>query len=209
MKIKVCGITTIQDAAFLLQQDVEYAGFIFYPKSARFVGEDPDPSLFRATGHTIKNVGVFVNTPADAVIEAVKNYKLDLVQLHGTETPSYCRKIKNAGIEIIKAFGVDDNFDPADTAVYSPCADYFLFDTGSSSYGGTGRKFNWQVLEDFNSPRPCFLSGGIGPDDADEILSLRLPSLYAIDINSKFEAKPGIKNQQLLSLFLEKMRTLK
>ncbi|HYX09140.1 MAG TPA: phosphoribosylanthranilate isomerase [Bacteroidales bacterium] len=206
MKIKVCGITTIQDAAFLHQQDVDYAGFIFYPKSPRYVGKEPDPELFSATGHDVKNVGVFVNSPTGEVIDMANDFQLDLVQLHGEETPAYCQEIKSAGIEIIKAFRVDDNFDPSVSAAFSPCSDYFLFDTKSSNYGGAGKKFNWQILNDITSLKPFFLSGGIGPDDAEEIMNLQLPALHAIDINSKFETKPGSKDHQKLQLFLDKIK---
>jgi phosphoribosylanthranilate isomerase len=209
MKVKVCGITTIDDATFLRQLKVTYAGFIFYPKSPRYVGKLPDARLFSATGPDIRNVGVFVNAPTGEVVDMANAFHLDLVQLHGDETPAYCQEIKSAGINIIKAFRVDSNFDPSATAAFSPCADYFLFDTNSKNYGGAGKKFNWQILNGITSLKPFFLSGGIGPGDADEIISLQLPALHAIDINSKFETKPGKKDHQKLYMFLDKIKHTK
>lgn len=177
----------------------DYMGFIFYDKSPRFFdGEIPQlPS-------SIKKVGVFVNASQVEIITKTLQYQFDLVQLHGDETPDFCTELKTElvlqtkeTVKLIKAFPVDDYFDFNTLKPYETACDYFLFDTKGENPGGNGTSFNWQVLKDYPLTRPFFLSGGIGLDKIEVLKQLALP-IYAIDVNSKFETKPGNKNIQLL-----------
>ena len=170
----------------------EYLGFIFYEKSSRyFDGEIPEIPA------SIKKVGVFVNATYDEVISKIEKYKLNLIQLHGNETPAFCENLKQDKIEIIKVFSIDDDFDFEILEKYEPVCDYFLFDTKGKLHGGNGVTFNWQILENYKSKKPLFLSGGIGIEEIKKIKTLNLP-IYAIDVNSKFELVPGLKNTKLL-----------
>lgn len=191
MKIKICGMkfaNNILEVSTLLP---DYLGFIFYEKSSRyFEGEIPEiPS-------SIKKVGVFVNEQYEEIKRKFKSYKLDLIQLHGDESPEFCKKLSDEKIKIIKAFSVDDHFDFQILERYEDVCDYFLFDTKGKLYGGNGTTFNWTILERYKSNRPLFLSGGIGIDELHKTKTLNLP-IHAIDVNSKFEIAPGLKNTQL------------
>ncbi|MDI5897242.1 phosphoribosylanthranilate isomerase [Flavobacterium yafengii] len=175
----------------------DYMGFIFWEKSARyFDGVIPD------LPKSIKKVGVFVNATQDEILEKIIKYDLQAVQLHGQESVNFCQDLKNEiddSIEIIKVFSVDDAFDFEVLKPFEVVCDYFLFDTKGKLPGGNGTTFDWKVLEKYPSSKPFFLSGGIGIEEMDavnEILKTNLP-LYAIDVNSKFEIEPGLKNIEL------------
>ena len=169
----------------------DYLGFIFYEKSSRFFdGEIPEISK------SIKKVGVFVNATLEEIKSKIKKYDLDLIQLHGNETPEFCSNLMQESIEIIKVFSVDDDFDFQILEAYENVCDYFLFDTKGKLHGGNGFTFNWQILEKYKSKKPLFLSGGIGIKEIEKIKTLNLP-IFAIDVNSKFEMEPGLKNVQL------------
>nr|WP_235832112.1 phosphoribosylanthranilate isomerase [Flavobacterium ranwuense] len=175
----------------------DYMGFIFWEKSARyFDGVIPD------LPKSIKKVGVFVNASQEEIIEKITKYDLQAVQLHGQESVEFCLDLKdkiNNPIEIIKVFSVDDSFDFEVLKPFETVCDYFLFDTKGKLPGGNGTTFDWKVLEKYPSGKPFFLSGGIGINEMDtvnEISKTNLP-LYAIDVNSKFEIEPGLKNIQL------------
>lgn len=173
----------------------DYLGFIFYEKSSRyFDGEIPE------IPKSIKKVGVFVNETLEEINSKIKKYKLDLIQLHGKETSEFCQNLKKSTIEIIKVFSVDDNFDFSELEPFENVCDYFLFDTKGKLHGGNGIIFNWQILGNYKSKIPLFLSGGIGIDEIEKIKQLNL-HIYAIDVNSKFEIKPGLKNIELLKRF--------
>ena len=173
-------------------------GFIFFNRSPRFVGNSFQvPAEFPAT---IQKVGVFVDETVGNVQQAVQQHKLQYVQLHGRETPDVCRQLRSGGVGVIKVFPVDDDFNFALTRSYTDSVDYFLFDTKGKLPGGNGTTFDWKVLEKYPSKKPFFLSGGIGLDEMDavnEILKTNLP-VYAIDVNSKFEIEPGLKNTEAL-----------
>jgi len=133
-------------------------------------------------------------------------HQLNHIQLHGSESPEYCQKVKDAGFRVIKVFGIGDDFNFERTKPYTGIADYFLFDTKAVSYGGTGRKFNWALLEKYKGSTPFFLSGGIKPEDAEQINKINHPLLYGIDLNSGFEEKPGLKNTELLRQFINEIK---
>jgi phosphoribosylanthranilate isomerase len=173
-------------------------GFIFWEKSCRFFdGEIPN------LPKSIQKVGVFVNAPIDEIVSKIKKYHLDLIQLHGNESVELCMDLKNENIQIIKVFSVNDDFDFNVLEPYEAVCDYFLFDTKGKLPGGNGIVFDWKVLETYPSTKPFFLSGGIGIEEiasVKQLLKTNLP-IHAIDINSKFEIEPGLKNIELLKEF--------
>lgn len=194
-------IENIQQVAEL---QPDYLGFIFYEKSSRnFEGIIPE------LPKGIKKVGVFVNEYLEIVVSLVEEYQLDAVQLHGDESVAYIKELKQylSKVEIIKVFGIKDEFNFEVLEPYEEVVDYFLFDTKGKERGGNGVTFNWQVLRDYNSTKPFFLSGGIGLEEVGELQSFlkRKESqyCYAIDVNSKFETKPGVKSVEKLKKFKE------
>lgn len=206
MKLKVCGITRKEDLDALVQLGVDYAGFIFYNKSPRFVGNKLDGRTVREAGKNIAKVGVFVNAAPAQVQQTVKDYGLDLVQLHGEESVAVCEQIR-LSIPVIKVFHMGDAAGgPLQAAPYLPVSDYFLFDTASKEYGGTGRQFDRALLNDYALEQPFFLSGGIGPDDAEALAGWRHRSFFALDVNSRFEISPGIKDMEKVAGFLQSIK---
>ena len=190
--IKICGMKYPENILEVGQLLPDYLGFIFYEKSSRyFDGEIPKIPI------SIKKVGVFVNASLEEIISKIKKYDLDLIQLHGNESPEFCQNLKKEKIIIIKVFSVDDDFDFNLLEKYEQVCDYYLFDTKGQLHGGNGITFNWQILEKYKSEKPLFLSGGIGIEEIEKIKNLHLP-IYAIDVNSKFEIEPGLKNIELL-----------
>jgi phosphoribosylanthranilate isomerase len=197
MKLKICGMKypdNILEVGSLLP---DYMGFIFWEKSARyFDGVIPD------LPKSIKKVGVFVNENIPVIEEKIAKYDLQAIQLHGKESVEFCSELKtkiDPSIEIFKVFSADENFDFSVLKAYESVCDYFLFDTKGKLPGGNGTTFDWRILENYPSTKPFFLSGGIGLEELDsikEISKTNLP-LYAIDINSKFEIEPGLKNTSL------------
>lgn len=207
MFIKVCGMRQGANVQEVARLKPDMMGFIFYPKSKRFVGDDFDASIVRSVMPEVQTVGVFVNEEVEKVITMVRKYSLDFVQLHGNESPASCQAIREKGIKVLKAFGIHNEFDWTALEPYTDSCDYFLFDTSTKDYGGSGIKFNWKILEDYKLSKPFVLSGGIGPEDADIIKSIQHPKLAGIDINSRFEVEPGLKNVGLLQTFISKIRT--
>jgi len=186
----------------------DYMGFIFYPKSKRFIGFEPSLEVLAIVPDSVRKVGVFVDETLEKVLEIYQNWDLDVVQLHGNETPEYCQQIKDSGITVFKAFSVDEEFDFSKLQSYSGVCDFFLFDTKGRLPGGTGQKFNWQLLENYKGDVPFFLSGGIGPDDLEAVLNFRHPQLFGIDINSGFEISPALKDIEKVKLFISGIRKL-
>ncbi|PXY02389.1 tryptophan synthase subunit beta [Marinifilum breve] len=205
MKIKVCGLKYSKNIKELVKLPIDYAGFIFYPKSPRYVGDEFDPAIPAIFPESTRKVGVFVNEELDALLAKGKKYKLDAMQLHGGESAEYCKKVKAAGFEVIKAFQMNDSFQFNTLNEYENACDFFLFDTKTENYGGSGRKFNWKVLENYKGTTPFFLSGGIGVQDAEQIKELQHDKLYALDLNSGFELQPARKNADQLEIFLNKL----
>ena len=213
LKIKVCGITDINQAIALEAMGVDCIGFIFYAPSKRYVLNSlslMDLKSF-APKHA-KKVGVFVNEPIEEVINTVKNAGLDMVQLHGDEDLEYYTQLiaqlvdaSLQNVQLIKVFRVGDKM--PEIAAFENSADYFLFDTDSKMYGGTGAHFNWELIKGNSIDKPYFLSGGIGPNDIGGIEVMKKTKagkdLFALDINSQFELAPGNKNLEKIKSFID------
>lgn len=207
LTIKVCGIRQVLNREALESLPVDLFGFIFYPASPRFVGAN-DHKLMKDLSATRKNkAGVFVNENTENILDICGIMGLTHVQLHGDETPGQCEVIAGNGYKVIKAFRIDESFDFSRTKDYAGKADFFLFDTKATQPGGTGRKFNWRLLESYTGSTSFFLSGGIGPGDLEQVTGFGHPQLYGLDLNSGFEAEPGLKNVDKLKLFLENLNS--
>ena len=199
MKIKICGLKFESNILGLSKLEPDYMGFIFWEKSKRLV-IDSTPNLSQTK---IKKTGVFVNADLEKIKDKVRVHKLEAIQLHGLESPEFCEKIKNLGVEIIKAFSIDENFNFNILEKYELCSDYFLFDTKGKSPGGNGISFDWEILRNYKYEKKFFLSGGIGIESISaikKIKNLSLP-LFCVDINSRFELNPGEKNIELIKSF--------
>nr|WP_183308279.1 phosphoribosylanthranilate isomerase [Dysgonomonas hofstadii] len=203
MKIKVCGMKYSDNIKELSLLPIDYMGLIFYDKSPRYIdslnGSDVD-----AVPQTIKLAGVFVDAEIEYIAEKTVRYGLDIIQLHGNETPGFCKDL-NRTMPVIKAISVADAADLEKTKQYEGAVDYLLFDTKTSQHGGSGQKFDWNILHEYKGNTPFFLSGGISIDDAEKIRGINHPGLYAIDLNSKFEIRPGLKDIQLLEKFIKQL----
>ena len=195
--IKVCGMREADNIHEVEALGVDWLGLIFWPKSSRYVSERPDYLPQHA-----KRVGVFVDEAVDTVKKKADAYALDLIQLHGSESPDYIRALK-ASCSIIKAFSIATADDLEQTKDYESLVDYFLFDTKGPSVGGNGVQFNWDVLKDYHGQTPFLLSGGIGPDDAQRIQAFHHPQCIGIDLNSRFELSPGFKDINKLKQFIQ------
>jgi phosphoribosylanthranilate isomerase len=208
IKVKVCGLTDPMNVKEITLTGVDFVGYIFYPHSKRFAGLNPDKSLFSVVPDGIKKTGVFVNEEPAMIKKIAGSASLDFIQLHGNESVDYCRSLRNEGLKIIKTFSVGNDFDPVITDKYGEVCDYFLFDTKSENHGGTGKKFEWKVLENYSFLKPFFLSGGIGPEDFEITELVRNDQFFSIDINSRFEISPGIKDVGCLENFIDKFKKL-
>lgn len=218
MKVKVCGLTDIPNIEAITDLGVDYLGFIFHKASPRFVGknktlaawlqEQPHPS------NGTDRVGVFVNAELDYILNAVHDYQLNWVQLHGNESPGYCQELQllwsvstTYKAKLIKAFSITPDFDFTLTNAYVKTCPLFLFDTGGATQaGGTGQKWDWQLLKNYQGLTPFLLSGGIGPEDVQALRQLRHPQWAGIDINSRFEREAGMKNVPLIADFLSALK---
>jgi len=190
----------------LVKLKPDYIGFIFYPKSKRFIGEQIPDEIQSLIPVYIQKVGVFVDEPFDNLLEKFKSNKLDMIQLHGSELPGYCERLKKLDIPVIKVFSVDAAFDFETVKPYDPFCDYYLFDTASELRGGSGLKFDWKKLDQYKDDKPFFLSGGIRSTDVEEIKQITHNELYAIDVNSGFEIEPSVKDIPKLKSFIEELR---
>jgi len=203
--IKVCGIKDPENMRALAELPVDIMGLIFYEKSPRCV-DKRDADSINALSLTIPKAGVFVNASKDDILDTVKRFHLKFVQLHGQESPDLCVALRNNGISVIKAFSVHDVEDLKKCLPYEGECDYFLFDTKTPQHGGSGNKFEWKILSAYTASTPFFLSGGIAPDDADSIMQLNHPLLFAVDLNSSFETSPGIKDIDKIKRFINELR---
>ena len=212
VRLKVCGMKYQDNIKAVASLQPDYLGFIFYKKSARyFDGDIPKISS------SIKKVGVFVDADLKDVIEKINTYHLQAVQLHGHESPEFCNELKSHfeqsekshKIELIKVFSIKDNFNFDLLKPYELVCDYYLFDTKGQLPGGNGYTFDWNVLKTYPSTKPFFLSGGIGIEEVEKIKEFKdnvvSKYCYAIDVNSKFEIEPGLKNIELLKEFKNKL----
>lgn len=171
----------------------DYIGFIFYPQSKRYAGEI-EVRILAEIPLQIKKTGVFVNEAPQIIMGKITLYNLQAVQLHGEESPAVCSQIKESGAEVIKAFGIDEHFDFGLLNAYINVVDYFLFDTKTPGHGGSGKVFNWKLLDGYTLNKPFFLSGGLSPENSEELAKITDARLYAADLNSGFEILPGLKN---------------
>ena len=198
MTVKVCGMREADNIRELERLPFQWMGFIFYPRSKRYVDNVPQYLPLRQ-----KRVGIFVDATEEFITEHVSQYGLHLLQLHGHETPADCHNIKQAtGLAIIKALGIATEDDVRQAEQYKDTADYFLFDTKSETLGGSSQAFDHRLLNAYTLSTPFLLSGGIGPENREEVISIRHPQFMGIDLNSKFELSPGLKSVSKLEDFL-------
>jgi phosphoribosylanthranilate isomerase len=209
MKLKVCGMTSFDQLQQLQEMGVDFAGLIFYENSKRFVGNKLSDQKSEIRNLKIKKIGVFVNAEIDTLKKEVNEYGLTYVQLHGDESAEFCREVKDF-VDVIKVIRISEQTDlEKELTVFEEACDYLLFDTDSKQYGGTGKQFNWNRLIQSDVKKPFFLSGGIGLEDVDKVKSFHHGMLYAIDVNSRFETSPGIKNLEQVEVFLEGIKLMK
>lgn len=209
MKLKVCGmryLTNVKDLESQVRPD--WMGLIFYAPSPRFAGEKGDSEISKIS---LKKVGVFVNEPTDSIIRKIEDFGLSGVQLHGEETVGQVQEIKEkSGLEVFKVFKVKDEMLWSDLESYLPWVDYFLFDTYTKDHGGSGKTFDWGVLRDYPFEKPFLLSGGVDIDQVQAISELKkkLPQFAGLDINSKFEIEPGLKDIAKVREFKEELKNI-
>lgn len=207
MNIKVCGITQLKQIQQLDGLDIDFAGLIFYKDSPRYVGSNINGKELKQADLDIRKVGVFVNETYETIKKTVGDYGLDVVQLHGDEEPSLCKRLLK-DVEVIKVFRpkADLSIDEMVEA-YDEVCDYYLFDSSNGGLaGGTGASFDWNIVGDANIEKPFFLSGGIGPDDVARIKAFDHPDFFGIDINSKFEKEPGVKDMAEVLKFIRALK---
>ena len=206
MQIKICGLRDPENIREIAALQPDFMGFIFYPNSPRYVGQ-LDAGSLTSLPTSIKKTGVFVNENLENILTAISKYNLDAVQLHGADNKKLCRKIRQeAKTMVIKVFPIMDASNFRVTGDYEDVADYFLFDTKTDLYGGSGQKFNWNILQEYTGNKSFLLSGGIGADDVKAIRAIEHPLLAGVDLNSKFELKPGLKNVALLKQFIDELK---
>ena len=201
MIIKVCGLNNSENINQLMKLDLDFMGIIFYEKSSRFFSSDVLPKSEK------KYVAVFVDESLDVIKKLINIYKFEYVQLHGNEDEKFCKELSNF-CNVIKAFRIDDTFDLNDIEKYSKYCKYFLFDTFTESYGGSGKKFNWDLLLNYDHKKDFILSGGINLELISSIKKLnnQLPNLIGVDLNSKFEIKPGLKDINRVKKFIKSIK---
>jgi phosphoribosylanthranilate isomerase len=208
MNIKVCGITQLRQLQQLDALEIDFAGLNFYKGSPRYMADKISASEIQHADFDVKKVGVFVDASYDEIMAAVDDYSLDIVQLHGNESPALCEDLSDE-IEVIKVFRIDGTEKNVDVRLkeYDDVCDYYLFDAGGQHEkpGGTGVKFDWDILRIARIEKPFFLSGGIGPEDVSKIRDFSHPDFFAIDINSRFETAPGVKDMAKLLKFVKEL----
>lgn len=203
-KLKICGMREAANIASVAELQPEYLGFIFYSKSPRCISE-VSAELIKYVPSSIKTTGVFVDEELEKVVALVIKYNLKAVQLHGHEDVAYCAAVAATGAEVIKAFGIGEDFDFEQLEGYEPVVDYFLFDTQTPVHGGSGKVFDWTLLAKYTLDKRYFLSGGIGLEQVGILKQLSDPRLYAIDVNSRFELEPGLKDVVQLKEFITEL----
>ncbi len=207
MKLKICGMKYLENMQDVVSLAPDFVGFIFYEKSPRYMVESLDPENVKNLPSTVKKVGVFVNQAEEFILKQVDLYGLNYVQLHGHESVAMCQLFSEKGIGVIKVFHIDESIDWRQLEAYEKYVDYYLFDTKSKNYGGTGKQFDWKVLSAYALNTPYFISGGIDLTNVDEVgLLHRKP--YALDVNSRFELSPGLKDVNKLKILKQKSSTI-
>lgn len=200
--LKVCGLREADNILRVAALNPDFMGFIFYPPSPRNIPLTQSPESLEIPSH-IRKTGVFVNAPNKEILETAKRYSLNALQLHGQESPGQCRELRQEGYVLIKALPVKEAEDFLVAKAYEGACDFLLFDTKSPEHGGSGRQFDWEILKHYRELTPFFLSGGIGPEDAQILGKLKHPGLAGLDINSRFETAAGVKNIQQLKNFIQ------
>jgi len=208
MQIKICGMKFPKNILEVGALQPDYMGFIFYPKSKRFVGEDFSPESLEKLPKSIKKVAVFVNETSEEIIAIQKQFSFDFVQLHGNESVAECEILKENNINVIKVFSVDNYFNFNEVEPYELVCDYFLFDTKTVKYGGSGKTFDWELLENYTLSKPFFLSGGLSIHNIVKIKYKDYPILIGLDFNSKLEDSNTKKITNEVSELIEKIRRL-
>ncbi|MGB6037494.1 MAG: phosphoribosylanthranilate isomerase [Cryomorphaceae bacterium] len=206
LQVKICGMRQVDNVKAIGRLSPDLMGFILYPPSPRFVQEKALNELLRLLSDDTSAVAVFVNETAEEMIRICKEYGFNYAQLHGAESVEICQKMKAEGIGVIKAFQVSDSVDLELLQTYEPFVDYFLFDTKTKNYGGSGKQFDWNLLSSYSLATPYFLSGGIGETDIETILNSSLPGCVGIDANSRLEIKPGLKNVEEAAKLINQIR---
>ncbi len=206
MITKVCGLCQAENIQAVAKTGIQWTGFIFYTPSPRCLLRDPAEAervrqLITADAFRPKRVGVFVNASQEEIMEVAQQYRLDYLQLHGHESPDFCYALQKRGYALIKAFSIATAEDLAHTADYAGRVDYFLFDTKCAGYGGSGQRFDWSLLQDYQGETPFLLSGGIRPEMAADLQRFHHPRWAGIDLNSSFESAPGVKQAETLRSF--------
>lgn len=192
--------------AELIELKPDFIGFIFYNKSPRYAEEVLDEEFVRNIGKPIKKVGVFVNANPDYILRLAKKYDLQYVQLHGHETPDFCRNLKSRGVNVIKAFSIDESFNFGSLNNYKPHCDYFLFDAKGADPGGNGVAFDWNILNRYtDTEKPFFLSGGLSLENISQVNELGI-KIFGLDVNSKFETAPAVKDIEKLRQLIDIVR---
>jgi phosphoribosylanthranilate isomerase len=204
MKIKVCGLKMPENILAVAALNPDFMGFIFYEGSPRYVGNQAEKMLENIPS-SIQKTAVFVNKSAVEINTLIDKYHFDAIQLHGDEDPDFAYSFRNK-VKVIKAFGVDNTFNFEKLNDYVNKADYFLFDTKTEKHGGSGKPFDWSVLDNYQLDVPFFISGGVSPENLEQVLNLNHPQLYGIDLNSKFEDTPGVKNIEQLTKAFETVK---
>lgn len=197
--VKVCGMRDPANIEGLVKLPIDYIGHIFYAKSARYVSSVIETEI----PDGIKKTGVFVNATFDEIKEKIKEHNLKTVQLHGDESANLCRNLKELHVEVIKAFGISDDFEWRRLEEFTDLVDFFLFDSKSEAYGGTGKTFNWEKLKSYPYAKPYFLSGGLSLDNITEAINFKDKYLVGLDLNSKFEISAGLKDLDNISKALK------
>ena len=202
LKVKICGMKDPGNIMEVAKLEPDMMGFIFYKSSIRYVGDVFNPEVIHQLPQGIKKTGVFVNADLFEIEGKIWKYSLDIIQLHGDESPETCKQLINSGIKVIKAFKITNEDSFKNCIDYISCTDYFLFD---SKNGGSGNKFDWKLLVNYPLGHPFFLSGGISEDDVSEIKKINNPAFSGIDLNSRFEINPGLKDIKILKKFISEL----
>lgn len=210
MLIKVCGMLEAENIRQVEALGIDWMGFIFYPRSPRFVGDASveAPIVGAVREPLVRRVGVFVNASPEEMMEKARKHKLDYLQLHGNESADDCYALQKRGFALIKAFSIATEEDLEKTADYEGRVDYFLFDTKCEGYGGSGKTFDWSVLATYQGSIPFLLSGGLRPESLEALRHFHHPRLAGLDLNSGFEIDPGVKDVAKLKRFVEEVRKL-
>lgn len=206
MKIKVCGLKYPENIQSVAELTPDYMGFIFYNKTPRYAGELLANTLSELP-QTIIKTGVFVSDTLPVINLLIDEYGFKAVQLHGNESPEFCAQLKDK-VKVIKAFGVNEDFDFEQLKSYAGQVDLFLFDTKTPVHGGSGKTFDWALLDKYQLDVPFFISGGISLDNIEEVKRIKHPQFYGVDLNSRFEVEPGLKDIRKLEKAFEMLKTL-